>query len=137
MNANDLKDRTKQFALRALRLSASLPNTIEARAIKGQLVRAATAVGANYRACCRGRSTAEFIAKIGVVEEEADECAFWLEVVIESALLKEVQVQPLLDEANQLTRIMAQSRITASTRAKRSRQLAIGNRKSGGPKDRE
>ncbi len=68
MNADDLKQRTKTFALRILKLAAALPNTIEGRAIRGQLVRAGTSVGANYRAACRGRSRAEFIAKIGTVE---------------------------------------------------------------------
>jgi four helix bundle protein len=70
MNAEDLKKRTKQFALRILKLAAALPNTIEGKVVRGQLVRAGTSVGANYRAACRSRSTAEFVAKIGVVEEE-------------------------------------------------------------------
>ncbi len=98
MNAEELKKRTKQFALRILKLAAALPNTIEGRAIRGQLVRAGTSVGANYRAACRGRSKAEFIAKIGVVEEEADESAFWLELIIEGGLLTaEASSKPLLD----------------------------------------
>jgi four helix bundle protein len=79
MDADELKKRTKLFALRILKLAAALPPTIEGKTIKGQLVRAGTSVGANYRAACRGRSRAEFIAKIGIVEEEADESAFWLE----------------------------------------------------------
>jgi four helix bundle protein len=89
-------------------------------------------VGANYRAACRGRSKAEFVAKIGIVEEEADESAYWLELIIEGELLKPVQVEPLLAEANELARIMAQSRISASASLKRNAngQLAIGNRKS-------
>lgn len=128
MNAEELKRRTKQFALRILKLAAALPNTVEGRAVKGQLVRAGTSVGANYRAACRGRSTAEFIAKLGVVEEESDESAFWLELIIEAALLRENRVKPLLEEANELTRIMARSRISASNRIRRNRQLAIGNR---------
>jgi four helix bundle protein len=101
MNAEDLKKRTKQFALRILKLAAALPNTVEGRVIKGQLVRAGTSVGANYLAPCRGRSRAEFIAKIGTVEEESDESAFWLEMIIEGAFLKEILVKPLLDEANE------------------------------------
>jgi four helix bundle protein len=129
MNADDLKRRTKQFALRILKLAAALPNTIEGKAIRGQLVRAGTSVGANYRAACRGRSRAEFIAKIGTVEEESDESAFWLEIIIEGAFLKEVLVKPLLDEANALTKIMAKSRISASRRLRANRQSAIGNRK--------
>ena len=116
MDADDLKNRTKRFALRILKLAAALPATVEGRAIKGQLVRAGTSVGANYRAACRGRSRAEFVAKIGVVEEEADESAFWLELIIEGALLNESRVKPLLDEANEITKIMASSRISAKRR---------------------
>jgi four helix bundle protein len=128
MDAEDLKLRTKLFALRVLKLTVALPLTIEGRTIRDQLVRAGTSVGANYRAACRGRSRAEFIAKIGVVEEEADESAFWLELIIEGAFLKKNRVQSLLDEANELTRIMATSRISASRKARANRQLAIGNR---------
>src|SRR5438105_8959385 len=116
MNADDLKKRTKQFALRILKLVAALPNTVAGRAIGGQLVRAGTSVGANYRAACRGRSKAEFIAKLGTVEEEADESGYWLELIVDAALMKESQVKPLLQEANELTAIMAASRISASGR---------------------
>jgi len=123
-----LKKRTKLFALRILKLATALPMTIEGRTIRGQLVRAGTSVGANYRAACRGRSKVEFIAKIGVVEEEADESAFWLELIIEGAFLKRERVKPLLDEANELARIMASSRISASGKVRANRQLAIGNR---------
>ncbi len=129
MNADDLKKRTKQFALRILKLAAALPNTVEGKVIRGQLVRAGTSVGANYRAACRGRSKAEFVAKLGVVEEESDESAFWLEIIVEAAFLKEVLVKPLREEANELTRIMAKSRISASRGLRANRQLAIGNRK--------
>ena len=128
MDAEDLKQRTKLFALRILKLTAALPITIEGRTIRAQLVRAGTSVGANYRAACRGRSRAEFIAKMGVVEEEADESAYWLELIIEGAFLKEDRVKPLLEEANELTRIMASSRISASRKVRANRQLAIGNR---------
>jgi len=136
MNADDLKKRTKQFALRILKLVAALPTSVQGRAVGGQLVRAGTSVGANYRAACRGRSRAEFVAKLGVVEEEADESGFWLELIIESDLLKKELVQPLLDEANELAKIMARSRISASAAlarkssatTKSNRQLAIGNR---------
>src|ERR1043166_7432725 len=135
MNANDLKKRTKKFALRVLKLVAALPNTVQGRAIGGQLVRSGTSVGANYRAACRGRSKAEFVAKMGVAEEEADESAYWLEVIIEGDLLTERQVEPLLTEAEELTRIFAQSRISASRtlvgalkRQTSNRQSAIGNR---------
>jgi four helix bundle protein len=97
-----------------LKLTAALPNTIEARTIRAQLVSAGTAVGANYRAACRGRSRAEFVAKIGIVEEEADESAFWMELIIESALLRESDVRLLHTEAEEIAKIMARSRITAS-----------------------
>ena len=116
MDADELKARTKAFALRVLKLAASLPPSIEGKLITGQLVRAGTAVAANYRAACRGRSRAEFVAKLGLVEEEADESAFWLELIIEGAFLKSGRVKPLLDEANELTKIMASSRITAKKR---------------------
>jgi four helix bundle protein len=76
MNEDDLKRRTKQFALRVMKLVGALPNTIQGRAIASQLMRSGTSVGANYRAACRGRSKAEFAAKLGIVVEEADECAF-------------------------------------------------------------
>jgi four helix bundle protein len=129
MNADDLKKRTKQFALRILKLVAALPNTAAGRAIGGQLVRAGTAVAANYRAACRGRSKAEFIAKLGTVEEEADESAFWMELIIEGELLKRQAVEPLLEEAYELTKIMASSRISASRSLKQSKSIK-GNRNS-------
>ena len=128
MDADELKNRTKLFALRVLKLAAALPKTIEGNIIKGQLVKSGTSVAANYRAACRGRSRAEFVAKIGIVEEEADESAFWLELIIDGALLKESQVKSLLNEAHELTRIMASSRISASRKVCANRQLAIGNR---------
>jgi len=128
MDAEDLKERTKQFALRILKLVEALPNSLQGRTIAAQLVRAGTSVGANYRAACRGRSRAEFIAKIGIVEEEADESAFWLELIIDGAFLNENQVKPLLSEANELTKIMASSRISASGKVRANPQLAIGNR---------
>ena len=116
MNAEELKERTKHFALRILKLVSALPNNVQGRAVGGQLVRCGTSVASNYRAACRGRSKAEFIAKLGVVEEEADESAFWLELIIEASMLNAKLVQPLLDEANELTRIMASSRLTAKTK---------------------
>ena len=114
MTEQELKLRTKRFALRILKLASSLPNTLPARAILHQLVRAGTSVGANYRAACRGRSKAEFIAKLGIVEEEADECAFWLELIMEDGMLPAVQVNPIWQEANELVAIIVASRKTAS-----------------------
>ena len=115
----DLKARTKQFALRVMKMVDALPRTIQGRAIPKQIIRSATSVAANYRAACRARSRAEFIAKIGVVEEEADESCFWLELIIDSGLLTEERIRPLLSEAGELVAIMAASR-----------KSAIGNRKS-------
>ena len=86
-------------------------------------------MAANYRAACRGRSKAEFIAKLGVVEEESDESAFWLELIIGAALLQENRVRPFHEEATELTRIMARSRISASAKLRQNRQSEIGNRK--------
>jgi four helix bundle protein len=115
MNENELKTRTKQFALRVLKLVDALPNTLTGRAIGNQLVRSGTSVGANYRAACRGRSKPEFIAKIGTVAEEADESAFWMELIIEGEILQEHLVAPLLKEAEELTAIFTASAHTAKT----------------------
>jgi len=88
MNEEELKKRTKQFALRVMKLVGVLQKTIEGRAIGNQLIRSGTSVGANYRSACKGRSKKEFIAKLGIVEEEADESAYWMELIIEGDLLK-------------------------------------------------
>ena len=132
MDADELKKRTKQFSLRILKLVAALPKTVQGKAIGGQLVRAGTSVGANYRSACRGRSRAEVVAKLGVIEEEADDSAFWMELIIEDGLLKRRLVEPLLNEANELAKIMARSRISAFRAITRStnRQSAVGNRQS-------
>jgi len=110
MNEEELKKRTKQFGLRVIKLVGSLPRSIEGRAIGNQLIRSGTSVGANYRSACRGRSKSEFAAKLGVVEEEADESAYWLELIIEAGLLEKNLVTPLLKEANEIVAIMATSR---------------------------
>ena len=132
MKPDDLKKRTKQFALRVLKLVAALPKNLDGRTIGGQLARAGTSVGANYRAACRARSKLEFIAKIGIVEEEADESGFWMELIIETESMKAELVQPLLDEANELAKIMASSRKSASEslKTKPNGKSAISNRKS-------
>ncbi len=92
MTEDDLKKRTKLFALRILKLVAALPKTVAGRTIGGQLARSGTSVAANYRASCRARSKAEFISRLGVVEEEADESALWLELIIEGALMKSSKI---------------------------------------------
>ena len=118
--------------MRILKLVAALPKILAGKTIGGQLARAGTSVGANYRAACRARSKLEFIAKIGIVEEEADESAFWMELIIESELLKVHLVQPLLDEANELAKIMSSSRKSASEslKTKSNGKSSIGNQKS-------
>ena len=114
MTTDELKLRTKKFALRILKLVGALPKSIEGRAIAGQLVRAGTSVAANYRSACRARSKAEFIAKLGVVLEEADETQLWLELIIEGKLVPAVRVKSLLEEANELVAIFVSSRKSAS-----------------------
>ena len=118
MTPVELKARTKRFALRILKLVAALPRSIEGRAIANQLVRCGTSVAANYRAACRARSKAEFVAKMGVVLEEADETQLWLELIIEGKLLSSKRVQPLLNEANELVAIFVTSRKSASANLK-------------------
>lgn len=105
MDSEELKTRTRQFALRAMKLVDALPQNTAGRAIGSQLIRSATSVGANYRAACRGRSKPEFLSKLQIVIEEADETCYWLELV-----------EPLLDEANQITAIMVASRKTAQNK---------------------
>jgi four helix bundle protein len=114
MDPEQLKARTKKFALRILKLVAVLPRTIEGRAIASQIVRSGTSVAANYRATCRARSRAEFVSKIGVALEEADETQLWLELIIEGGILTGRRVQPLLEEADELVAIFASSRKSAS-----------------------
>ena len=110
---NNLKDRTKQFALRVMRLYRALPRREEARIIGRQILRSGTSVGANYRAACRARSKAEFVAKLGIVLEEADETVFWLELLQESSLISAQKLAPLVQEARELTAIFVTSICTA------------------------
>jgi four helix bundle protein len=116
MNSDELKARTKQFALRVMKLVAALPRTAIGRAIGDQLIRCGTSVGANYRAACRGRSHAEFAAKLGTVAEEADETCFWLELITEGELLPVKRVAAILEEANAMTAIFASSVRTAKSK---------------------
>jgi four helix bundle protein len=116
MNETELKNRTKQFALRVLKLVAALPKTTEGRALGNQLLRSGTSVGANHRAACRGRSKAEFSARLGTAEEEADESAYWMELIIDGSLLPKAKVEALRQEACELTAIMVSSRLSASGR---------------------
>ena len=111
--AADLKLRCKAFALRVSKLVDALPKTTQGRAVGNQIFRSGTSVATNYRATCRARSRAEFIAKIGVVEEEADETLFWLEFIVDAELLAADRIQPLAIEADELVAIMAASRKSA------------------------
>lgn len=111
-----LKARTKQFAIRIVRVFKSLPKNDEARIRGKQLLRAGTSVAANYRAVCRSRSKAEFISKMSVVVEEADETAFWLELLFETSIIAEARLRELLTEANELLAIFAASLWTARER---------------------
>jgi four helix bundle protein len=109
----NLKDRTKQFALRVMRLYRALPRREEARIIGRQLLRSGTSVGASYRAACRARSKAEFVAKLGIVLEESDETVFWLELLQESSLVSAQKLAALVQEARELTAIFVTSICTA------------------------
>jgi four helix bundle protein len=108
-----LRDRTKSFALRVIRLFRSLPFRTDTQVLGKQLLRCGTSVAANYRAVCRARSKAEFIARIGVVAEEADEAVLWLELLTESGILEEEKTGPLLAEAKELTAIFTASQQTS------------------------
>jgi four helix bundle protein len=109
----EMRRRTKDFALRIVRLAPALPKTDEGRILGRQLLRAGTSVAANYRAACRGRSRAEFIARLGVVVEEADEAVFWLELLRDAQIVPKTRLEPLLGEANELLAIMSSSQRTA------------------------
>ena len=116
MNADEMRKRTKMFALIILKLADSLPRTASGRTIAGQIARAGNSVAANYRAAGKGRSKAEFIAKLGIAEEEADETQFWLEMIVESGMVPARKLESLQNEARELTAIIAASRISASKR---------------------
>ena len=125
MTERELLQRTKQFALRIFKLVGALPQTIQGRAVAAQLIRSGTSVAANYRAACRARSKPEFVAKLGLVEEEADESAFWLELIIETKLLDAAKVKRLLTEAGEIVAIMASSKKTAAKSQIATRKSAI------------
>ena len=108
-----LQARTKQFALRVLRLFQALPKREDARILGRQFLRSATSVGANYRAACRARSRKEFASRIGIVVEEIDETVFWFELMIEGAIVPAAQLRPLHNEASQLLAIFPAAHRTA------------------------
>ena len=112
-NADLLKDRNKRFALQVIRLCRTLPRSQEAGIISRQLLRSSTSVGANYRAVCRARSTADFVSKLGIVLEEADETLFWIELLVESGAACPEQAASVHKEANELVAIFVASLRTA------------------------
>ena len=116
MNEEQLKKRTKEFAKNIIHLCRNLPNNREGRLIGNQLFRSGTSVAANYRAACRGRSKAEFVSKLAIVEEEADESLFWLELIKEMDIYKESVVDALMKESNEIIAIMVSSIKTVKLR---------------------
>ena len=124
--AEALKQRTKQFALRIIRVIRSLQPSPEGKIIGRQLLRSGMSVAANYRAVCRARSRPEFLAKLAIVIEEADESAFWLELLVDAGLVPQPKLKELNSEANQLVAIFNASRTTAKRRV----QSTINNQQS-------
>ncbi len=125
MTEQEFKDRTKQIALRIIRLVETLPNTNTAQIIGKQLLRSATSVGANYRAACRGKSTADILHKLAIVEEEADESLYWLELLVESNIISENKLSFLMTDINEIVAM-----IVSSIKTLRFRQSQIQNPKS-------
>ena len=113
MNAEEMKTRTKQFALRVIKLANGLPQSDVGRVIKNQILRSGTSVGANYRAACRAKSTADFLSKMATVEEEADETMYWMELILEAGLMSEARLSHLYGEANEILAIVVSSIKTA------------------------
>ena len=122
MTPAELGQRTRRFAVDSIRFCQRLPRTEEGRVIGRQLLRASTSVGAHYRAACRPRSDADFISKLGGAIEEADEAGYWLEILVEAAIVTSSVTKPLLREADELTRIFVASRETARRNARLRKQ---------------
>ena len=113
MSNENLKRRTKQFALRVIKLVESLPSDQTSRILGRQLLRSGTSVGANYRAASRSKSPADFVSKMGTVEEEADESGYWMELLAEAGKVKPAKLSALMQEASELTAISVSSINTA------------------------
>lgn len=113
MDKRELQERTREFALRIVRLYAALPQHGAAQVLGKQLLRCGTSVGANYRAACLGKSSADFASKIKICEEEADETLYWLGLLIDGGIMQEHLLAPLLDEARQISAIMCAAAKTA------------------------
>lgn len=121
MEDRSLRTRTKAYALRIIHLTQSLPNTPEGNVIRTQLVKAETSVGANYRASERAKSTADFIAKMGIVEEEADESVFWMELLVDCGMVKQPLVADLMKEGDEILAMTVASIKTAKIRNSKPR----------------
>ncbi|MDP1675244.1 MAG: four helix bundle protein [Bacteroidota bacterium] len=119
MTELEMQIRTKKMALRVIKMSESLPKNKTGNIICDQILRSSTSTASNYRAACRAKSKADFVYKLGIVEEESDETEFWLEMIVDSGLLPEKKLATLRDEVNQITRIVSASKITARNRDKR------------------
>ena len=113
MDSDDFKKRTRAFALRIIRLAESLPDTPTARVIRNQMLRCGSSVGANYRAACRAKSKPDFISKMGIVEEEADETVYWMELLMDAEVVEPARIANLLGEANEIVSIVVTSINTA------------------------
>lgn len=120
MDSMELQQRTKAFALRIVRLFQKLPPRTDARVLGTQLLRSGTSVGANYRAACHAKSSADFLSKMKICEEEADECEYWPELLAEGGIVKPALLEPLHREARELASIMAASARTSRTRQRAS-----------------
>jgi len=116
MTPEEMKQRTKKFAVRIFKMADSLPRSTASQVVARQILRSGSSVAANYRSACRARSHSEFIAKLGVVEDEADETLFWLEFIVETRLLPAAKLDRLMDEARQLLAIVVASRKTSKGR---------------------
>lgn len=116
MTKDEMKYRTKQFALRVIKLVENLPDTMAAKILGGQLLRSGTSVGANYRAACRAKSTADFLHKMSIVEEEADESVYWMELLTDSQIVQLTRLQNLMNEGNQIVAITVASIKTVKAR---------------------
>ena len=128
MTQEEMKMRTKQFALRVIRLVESLPNGKAANVIGNQLLRSGTSVGANYRASCRAKSTADFVHKLSIGEEETDESIYWMELLVEGEIIKEKLLENLMNEADQILSIIVSS--IKTVKEKRNPKSQISNLKS-------
>lgn len=109
MNEQEFKDRTKRFAVRIIKLVEALPSRRAAQIVGGQLLRCGTSVGANYRAACRAKSTADIIHNLSIVEEEADEALFWMELLSEAELMRKGRLEGLMAEANEIIAMIVAS----------------------------